>query len=308
MTDIDVKKIVNEKLSHLTNEDILLLFDEANKSETSISRIQEIVGEISEYVGFMLLPVAQHHFYRARYWGNKTEYPKNLSDLLEPDSEYAKQNRCNIERKPVLYVSTHPIALISECHFETGDIFAMAQFDRSLKTEDLSCMMLGTDPNQRFEGSQELAEMARFKKSFFGENFKKYEFIEQQLHKQFVRDDDKEGVTYKFTANLCEKYFSSCPDLDAIVYPSIATQGSFTNLAIRPSMYTKTYVGKKVGIFEVLPGRGFRQLMGAPVETDGNINWANASLMDKPKAVGIRPIDTDDPRIYIAPWRKNDGK
>lgn len=286
----------------------MLLFDEANKSETSVSRIQEIVGEISGFVGFMLLPVAQHHFYRARYWGNKTEYPKNLSDLLERSSECATQNRCNIERKPVLYASTHPIALISECHFEPGDIFAMAQFDRSLKTEDLCCMMLGTDPHQRFEGSQELAEMARFKKSFFGENFKKYEFIEQQLHKQFVRDDDKEGITYRFTAHLCEKYFSSCPDLDAIVYPSIATQGSFTNLAIRPSMYSKTYVGKKVGIFEALSDGSFRQLMGALVETDGSINWEKVSLLDQPKAVGIRPIDPDDPRIYIAPWRKDNEK
>ena len=299
------KRIINECLSKLTNDEIELLFQEANITATSISRVRKIVSEISGYIGFLLLPVAQHHFYRARYWSDKKDYPKSLSELLEPEPKNTRQNRCNVESKPALYVSTHPIALISECHFNAGDIFSMAQFDRSLRTEDLSCMMLGIDPHHRFEGSPEMDNIAQFKREFFGENHQKFKFIEQQLHKQFVRDDDKEGTTYRFTANFCEKYFSSCPDLDAIVYPSIATQGSFTNLAIRPNMYSKAYIGKKVGIFEVLNDGSYRQLAGSLVGSKGELNWCNMSQIDQPKTVGIRKIHLDDPRIYIAPWKNS---
>jgi len=303
-SQVETQRLINELLSKRSNNEIELLFIEANKNDTPISRAQEIVNEISGYIGFLLLPIAQHHFYRARYWSDKKNYPDNLSELLEPSAENTKQNRCNVESKPALYVSTHPIALISECHLETGDIFAMAQFDRSLKNEDLSCMLLGIDAHHRFEGSPEMDNIAQFKNDFFGGNYQKYQFIEQQLHKQFVRDDDKEGITYRFTANLCEKYFSSCPELDAIVYPSIATQGSFTNLAIRPSVYTKAYIGKKIGIFEVLQDRSYRQLAGTLINSKGELNWRSMSLIDQPKAVGIRKIDPNDPRIYIAPWKK----
>lgn len=311
MTNIDpesrdeAKRLINERLSKRTNEQIDLLFQEANRTSSSASRVQEIVGEISGYIGFLLLPIAQHHFYRARYWSNKKDYPEHLSELLEPEANNTGQNRCNVENKPALYVSTHPMALVSECHFKAGDIFSMAQFDRFLRTEDLSCMMLGIDPHHRFEGSPEMDNIAQFKKDFFGENYQKYQFIEQQLHKQFVRDDDREGTTYRFTANLCEKYFSSCADLDAIVYPSIATQGSFTNLAIRPSMYSKAYIGKKVGIFEVLQDGSYRQLAGALVKSGGTLNWCNMPSIDQPKAVEIRKIDPNDPRIYIAPWKNS---
>jgi hypothetical protein len=299
------QRLIIDRLSKRTNEEIELLFEEANKTDTPISRVQEIVSEISGYIGFLLLPIAQHHFYRARYWGDKKDYPENLSQLLEPEPKNTRQNRCNVENKPALYVSTHPIALVSECHFKTGDIFAMAQFDRSLETVDLSCMMLGIDPHHRFEGSPEMDNIAQFKREFFGNNHQKYQFIEQQLHKQFVRDDDKEGITYRFTANLCEKYFSSCPDLDAIVYPSIATQGSFTNLAIRPHMYSKAYIGKKMGIFEVLKDGSYRQLAATLVGSTGELNWRSMPLIDQPKAVGIRKIDPNDPRIYIAPWKNS---
>jgi len=297
------KQITNERLSKITKGEIELLFQEANITTTSISRVQEIVNEISEYIGFLLLPVAQHHFYRARYWSDKKEYPENLSELLEPEPIKTRQNRCNVERKPALYVSTHPIALISECHFNTGDIFSMAQFDRSLKNENLNCIMLGIDPHHRFEGDPVMDNISQFKKEFFGDNIQKYKFIEQQLHKQFVKDDDREGNTYRFTANFCEKYFSSLPDLDAIIYPSIATQGSFTNLAIRPNMYSKAYEANKVGIFEVLNDGGYRQLAGALVGSEGQLNWCNLLQIDQPKAVGMRKIDPDDPRIYIAPWK-----
>jgi len=309
MTNVDpelrdkAQKLLNESLSKLTNEEIVLLFEEANNSDTPISRVQEIVGEIFGYIGFLLLPIAQHHFYRARYWGKKKDYPEKFSQLLEPEPKLTEQNRCNIKNKPALYVSTHPMALVSECHYKAGDIYAMAQFDRTLKTEDLSCMMLGIDPQHRFEGSPAMDNIVKFKMEFFGDNYQKYKFIEQLLHEQFVRDDDKKGVTYRFTANLCEKYFSSCPDLDAIVYPSIATQGSFTNLAIRPNIYSKAYTGIKVGIFEVLGDGSSRQLAGALANPDGELNWVSMSPIDQPKAVGVHKIDPNDTRIYIAPWK-----
>lgn len=299
----EVQRIVNEKLSKRTNEEFVSLFDEANDPETTAARVQEIVSEITQYVPFMLVPVAQHHFFRSRYWGTQDKYPGYISELLEPEPGKATQQRCNIENKPVLYVSSHPRALIAECHYKCGDIYTMVQFDRALIKEDLSCLMLGMDAHQVFQGSPAMENMMEFKKEFYGDNFLKYQFIERLLNRQFVRDDDPKGITYRFTANLCEKYFSASAELDAIVYPSIATQGAVHNLAIRPNTFYKTYQARKAGIFEVLSDHGSRQLAGARINADGKLDWSIFHTFDKPKPVGVRAIDPDDPRIYIAPWK-----
>lgn len=300
----ELRNRINERLSKRTNEEISFLFKEANDNNTSVVRVKEIITEITGYIGYLLLPIAQHHFYRARYWGDKKEYPTNLSQLLEPDSSKTRQNRCNIEKKPVLYVSTHPEALVAECHYKPGDIYVLVQFDHTLKTEDLSCMLLGIDAQHKFESDLAIENVEQFRKGFFGENYDKYKFIEKELHTQFVRNDDEDGLTYRFTANLCDRLFSTCTDLDAIVYPSIATQGAVNNLAIRAKCYSKTYTASKAGIFEVLQNGSSRQLVGALIDSCSNLNWHGTSIIDQPKGVGIRETDPNDTRIYIAPWRK----
>ena len=303
LSNQDMKNWINNKLSSLSERDILSLIEEINQTGTSDQRVQEITQEFTDCIGVLLLPVAQYHFYRARFWGHKNTSPSNLTELLEPPPEATKMGRCNIESNPVLYVSTHPRALIAECRFKSGDIYVLTQFDRTLKTEDLSCLLLGLDGLQKFEGDAGMLEMEKFRKDFFGEHYSLYKFIESQLHSQFVKAADSNNLTYNFTANLCQRFFSICPDLDAIVYPSIETSGIVNNLAIRPSKYSKTYTASKAGLFEVLSDGSSRQLMGATITSDGNLNWNRVTDIDGPKAVALKKIDPKDNRIYIAPWK-----
>lgn len=69
----NVQRIINERLSKLTTEDISSLFQEVNNSGTSVARIKEIISEITGCIGYQLFPIGQHHFYRARYWGDQKE-------------------------------------------------------------------------------------------------------------------------------------------------------------------------------------------------------------------------------------------
>lgn len=300
----NLKSVVNEKLSKLSQKEITLLIDEVNNENTLISRVNEIITEFSELKVIMTLPVGQEHFYRARYWSNQPDYPKNLSELLEPSAEKTGLGRCNIKEKPVLYVSAHPRALIAECRFKPGDIYVLTQFTRTLKTEDLNCLLLGLDGYHLFPQYKSMQEMEKFEKQFFGENYPLQQFIESQIHRQFVKQSEESPQVYNFTANLCDKFFSIIPDLDAIFYPSIETFGAVNNLAIRPNRYMKTYTATKAGLFEVLDdGLNSRQIMGTVINEDNTMDWSTISEIDLPVPSAIRQIDPNDSRIYIAPWK-----
>lgn len=145
-------------------------------------------------------------------------------------------------------------------------------------------------------------KMETFRKEFFGTNYLIYQFIEETLHRQFIKSADDKGVTYRFTANLCDNFYSN-PNLDAIVYPSIETHGAVNNLAILPNKYSKTYTATKVGLFEVLDDGSSRQLMGATINGKKIINWNAVSVIDQPVGVSIRQLYPNDKRIYIAPWK-----
>lgn len=93
---------INNNLSRITKDEVNSLIDEANLESTSEIRVKEIIKIFSDCIGVLLIPVAQHHFYRSRYWGNKENYPTELSQLLEPSPSKTKINRCNIEESPVL--------------------------------------------------------------------------------------------------------------------------------------------------------------------------------------------------------------
>jgi hypothetical protein len=298
-----------KKFSEIKKEDIELYLKEVNDARTSEERVKEIVNKFVEYFPVLEISVGQHHFYRSRFWGNRTDYPSDLCQLLEPLPRDTKKNRCNIEKHPVLYVSVHPRALIAECGYKSGNIYVLTQFDRTLEPEDkdLRCVVLGIDVFQRFENAQ-TQKMDALLKELMGNNYEMYQFIQSKIHTQFVRKSDEKGLTYRFTANLCHRFFSVDPELDAIVYPSIENAGAVYNLAIRPNMYSKAYTASKVILFEVLEDGSSRQLASSLIDDNQNLNWQNKTTIDNPIPVNLRRINPNDSRIYIAPWRENVNK
>lgn len=148
-----------------------------------------------------------------------------------------------------------------------------------------------------------MANMEHFLKNFWGENYETYRFMESQLHRAFVFEGDSDGIVYRFTAQICDQYFSACQELDAIYYPSIASIGEYHNLVIRPDRYSKTYTARKVALFEVLDINSIRQIHSASIDGNQNLEWNNHVVIDAPVPVGGRLINQNDPRVYIAPWR-----
>lgn len=299
----NLKKQVNEKLSRTSKEDVMMLIKEINDINTNTSRIKEIISDFASFIPLITMPIGQHYFYRSRYWSNLLSFPAQLSELLEPNKTEARQNRCNLEKKPVLYVSGHPDALIYECQYKPGDLYILLQFNHIENNTELDCMLLGFDTEIKFGYDKRIKEMMEYKRDFYGANIDKLLFIESEVHKQFVRTDDKNGLTYRFTANLCDYFFYSIKDLDAIVYPSIATLGSVSNSAIRPNVYHKSYEASKIGLFEVLPNFQSRQLYGALVVDNCFHDWEPTNNIDSPIPHVIKKIDPNDKRIYIAPWK-----
>ena len=106
-----------------------------------------------------------------------------------------------------------------------------------------------------------------------------------------------------FTANFCDHVFSGNKNLDAIFYPSIATNASGSNYAIRPGIIDKAFEPVKFGSFVFNHDGIVEQTDGATLGNNGAIEWGQDDLIDDPIPAGIRKIDPDDPDIYIAPWK-----
>lgn len=300
----EIKNKINLELSSISIEQYEKFIQEVNDPKTTEHRIQEIIQKFVSVIGFVTLPVGQSNLYRARIWNGKTELPREIKQLLEPLAKDCRLNRCNLEGKPVLYITSHPASLVHECHFKTGDIFTLMQWNHVTTEKELDTLLLGVDFEQKFGEDQRVKDMVEFRKAFFETNYPKVIQIERLLHTQFVRDDDSEGITYRFTANLCDYYFEKIKDLDCISYPSIATSGMVSNTAIRPNTYGNCYQPSKIGLFETIENSEIRQLMGAEVSNNVIQPWNSSSKIDMPNAARLVLTDINDPRIYKAPWRK----
>ena len=299
----ELGQLVRERLRNLQPQTMERLFEEANQPDSSTDRVEEIVGLLAKCSVVQSLPVAMHHFYRARAWDAKIDYPGFLADCLEPPAEHTSRGRCNAPKKPVLYVSAHPNALLAECRLQEGSFCLILQFDRELKTVDLSCRALGLDSELLFGQDSRMLEGIEWIREMLGDTFHIHKNLEARLHQEFVRDDDSAGTTYRLTSALCSHYFNGDDSLDAIFYPSIASRGLANNLAIRSGRYRRAYKATKVLLCEVLPQEAFRVIESAAVLSNRRLEWGARLALDLPVPVGVRRIAPDDRRIYIAPWR-----
>ena len=288
----------------MTRKQILKWFDDINSSEVTLDRLEYVIEKIMGIVGHTTIPVATHRLYRCRPFKDSGIQKDSLSDLLQPPAEFTKDGRCNIEGRPVLYVSDNANALVEECNLEIGQKFCLLQFDRlSNLTEDLNCMMLGIEPNHALSNDPSIREIKQFWQDFYGKEYSKYQEISSCLHKVFVRNGTDNSIVYKLTSKLCHSYFEKNSKLDAIFYPSIANKGAWRNYAIRPSVINKAYTPSKVVFCELAEDRSFIWLDGGEIENNGDISWGREMFLDFPVAVGMSPLDVSDPELYIHPLK-----
>ena len=300
-----ISKQIKEKLANLDLIEIKNWFELVDLPDTSETTVIDIIGKIRSYIGYSVLPVAQHRLYRCRPINKDEGPPVLLSGLLSPPITRTKQGRCNLAEKPVLYVSDNPSILLQECHIEAGQQFVILQFNHLPDVkEDIMCALLGIEPTHLFKGNPVIEQAEKARIDFFGNEYNKVREIESQLHKKFVRDDDPSGLTYKLTSHLCDHSFSKIQNLDAICYPSIATNGAGNNYAIKPEVIDKAYEPVKAGLYELIQDGSTKQVDRAILCKEGEIQWGKDEAIDSPIPIGIKKIDPDDPEIYIAPWKK----
>ncbi|MBW8041292.1 MAG: hypothetical protein FVQ85_14985 [Planctomycetes bacterium] len=304
---LSISKQIKEKLAKLNLIEIKDWFELVDLPDTSEATVIDIIGKIRSYIGYLTLPVATHRLYRCRPLNKDENPPVLLSGLLSPPIKKTKQGRCNFAEKPVLYVSDNPSILSQECHIAAGQQFVILQFNHlpvpDVK-EDITCMLLGIEPTYLFKNNPAIESVEKFRVEFFGSDYNKVREIERQLHKYFVRDDDPSGLTYKLTAHLCDHLFFKNQNLEAIFYPSIATNGVGNNYAIKPGAIDKAYEPVKAGLYELSQDGSAKQVDGAILCKEGEIQWGKDEAIDSPIPIGIKQIDPNDPDIYIAPWKK----
>lgn len=302
---LSISKKIREKLAILNLIEIEEWFELVDLPDTSEGAVIDIIGKIRTYIGYSVLPVAQHRLYRCRPLNKDKNPPVLLSGLLSPPINKTERGRCNLAGKPVLYVSDHPSILPQECHIEAGQQFVILQFNRFPDVkEDISCALLGIEPTHLFGSNPAIEQHEKAMVDFFGNEYSKVREVENQLHKHFVRDDDPSGLTYKLTSHLCDHSFSKIKNLDAIFYPSIATNGTGNNYAIKPGVIDKAYEPVKAGLYELSQDGSTKQVDGAILCKEGKIQWGKDEAIDTPIPIGIRQIDPNDPEIYMTPWKE----
>lgn len=300
----DTQQVVREKLAALSALEVKQWFELAEKPDVSKITITDVIEKISNHIVHLTLPVATHRLYRCRPLKEGEVPPKILSGVLSPPAKATNLGRCNLDGKPVLYVSDSPDILIQECHIEAGQQFVISQFNRLENVqEDISCFLLGIEPRVLLGDTPQVKEIEKYKTEFLGDGYKILRKVERLLHKSFIRDDDPSGLTYTFTANLCDHVFSINHYADAIFYPSIATNASGRNFAIKPGIIDKAFEPVKFGSFVLNHDGTVEREDGATLGKGGAIEWGKDVSIDNPIPVGARMIDPDDPDIYIAPWK-----
>jgi len=298
----DLRLSVQKRLAKIDKNRIRNWFASASRGETPERLVREILNVIIKCIGISSLPIAQHRLYRCRPWNSDNPLPTQLSKLLAPPIECTVRNRCNLDKNPTLYVSVHPGVLANECHVKPNEKYIILQFERMTDVEDLGCVLLGMEPVVEFDNDPHLIEMENYKKRFYGKHYKKIKLIETLLHREFVRVDDPTGLTYRITSNLVDLIFGKAIHVDGICYPSIASNGSVNNLALKPNSIFKAYKPVKAGLYQLSNDGTSIQLDGAVVKKD-EITWGETVEVDNPVPVRIKSVNPDDSSIYIAPWR-----
>lgn len=299
----ELRAAIREKLGRLEYLEIEQWFELVKKPDVSEITVVEIVKKIRSLVMYSDMSIGAHRLYRCRPLNKGKNPPSLLSGLLAPPISLTKQGRCNLAGNPVLYVSDRPSILVQECHIVENQHFVVLQFDHlSGMEQDTRCTLLGIELTILLENHPKLEDAEKFKVDFFGQHYEKARYIERKLHKFFVRDDDSFGSTYLLTSHLCSYTFSKLPDLEAILYPSIATDGSGHNYAFKLGTINRTYEPVRAGLCVLHKDGSVEQLDGATVHKDGRLEWGKDESIESPVPVGVRQIDPNDPDRYIAPW------
>lgn len=178
--------------------------------------------------------------YERPIWrGRKCNSPsgfQNLRELSYPPIELTKAGRLNNHGHPLLYAAFHNFCALEEIGAKEGDYIHLVGY-RIKETRKLRCCVVGEVLNVHRSGQawssielgQELNNILNKMPTAAGRSFI---YIDAFLS-SILRDKNAASNNYLHSRILGTLLLEKLPDLDAILYPSVALESS-RNIAVIP--------------------------------------------------------------------------
>jgi hypothetical protein len=203
---------------------------------TNAAEIEEGLRAVIEYYGIINYNLGYSGpLWRARRCAFSNGF-KNIKELYYPPREMTKAGRLNEPNAPLLYLSMHNLTTFEEINASNGNYVHMIGY-KLIGNNKLRCGILGEITHVARSGraltSEELGnQLNRILNSSDYEAGKSFVFTDAFLS-SILRDRDASKTCYVHSRTLAKLIFEKHPELDAIVYPSVALESAM-NLAIKP--------------------------------------------------------------------------
>jgi hypothetical protein len=280
LSDVSIAEL-RRKISSLRNADL--------KPISTESMAQRIGAIIDQYM-FQIRPLQLNAIYRARR-NNPGEVFSSASQLwYPPAASVTRASRLNDVGEVRFYAANMPNAAVFESRPKAGDIFTiLIARTLSWKIETLNVAFIGLEralaPEAQHLSDEDLFRRASHFRSHLGlANYKKWLLIDDYLSELLGAPvADGEEHKYKPTIALAKLLFAA-PNLDAVNYPSVATQDNGINICLLPQRADQLFAPDeawqiRVGDSEAHPTTG-EQLQrvtflsrSEEIGSDGTIKW-----------------------------------
>lgn len=307
---MSIKEITDFEL--FLNKKNLQILREFFGKETTATNVQSIIKLIDRILIYLVFSKDKLSFEKLfRLTINKTivndnirlKYIVNLK--YPPDKKCIKKyGRCNLPEQSVLYASLMSMTALGEMRPKAGDLITETVWKRKSEKPLTIIPIFSNQPTNppmiSWETGKIIPNLTNFRTLELHERF-----IEQIsnypknlkelviLINQFIADcfskriKDENHFDYVFSAYIADKFFNTVEngEIDAIYYPSVASQLNSENLAIKPAIFDELY--EPFGMIEsrilVDPSQGAKGYQAEPTgaTTDFNLETGEIIWDDK---------------------------
>lgn len=228
-------------------ESIITEFQQADLSKISIDFfVQKLTPIFEKYCHTSISPKSNMKLYRVRNLRNQR--PENVCELTYPrDKNKISLGRANFAKSPVFYCSGEASAALFEVPANVGDILALSTWTLNKET---ALFPLGYGRNFFKLGSKRNLPV------LFPDYLKKiHESTSLNIKTRDFFDDiftrTGKNESYAHTAAIAN-FFLNLNKKSGIVYPSIATNGNFENIALTIEAADNNLILNCVDLLKVL--------------------------------------------------------
>lgn len=262
---------------------------EADLKTLSEEQVSNRVARIIDQYPLQIRKLELSGLYRAQKNGNG-ELFTHAKRLWHPSPEHVKRpGRLNKARQVRFYAANMSNATTLELDPKIGDVFTVLVARTKDEAISMDVAFIGVERSKSFDLNHfTKQDMFRTSPSFqqqLGEkNYKKWLLIDDYLSTIFGAPvSEEEEHKYKPTIALAELLFS-CPYLDAINYPSVATNDHGINICMLPEKVDELFYPSDAWMIRVEAedthpdtGEKLQRISflrrSSKIDSDGKIHW-----------------------------------